>query len=125
MSATPTSVSHAATDLVFVQAYYNLPGIAEEEWLEYHPLASLQRLGEKLRTHVVQQLDLFSESYEYADYFSLAEYENPEDTFDDADLAVFRSGLGAENSDTPLDNLWPRDALQGFRAVMIEGFHFR
>jgi hypothetical protein len=120
MATTPEGTPSTATDVMFVCAYHNLPGISDGEWVEYYTPEGFQRLREDLKSYIEHQLDLFSESYDYADYFSGGEYGNPEDSISDDELPVFRSALAAEDQQTPLPDLHPLDVLQGLRAVMFK-----
>jgi hypothetical protein len=115
-SATPPS---ATSELIFVDAYHNLPGISDGEWVQYYLPGSLQRLRTDLRLYIQHHLDLFSESYDYEDYFSQAEYEDPEDALAVEEMTVFRSALSPEDRGAPWANLWARDLLHGYRAVML------
>jgi hypothetical protein len=104
-----------ATELIFVYAYHNLPDISEAEWIDYYASPEFNGLRDDLKTHIEWQLDLFSDE----DYFSAAEYD-VDDAISDAEKAVFRSGLGPEDRETPFEELHPTDLLAGFRAVMLE-----
>src|ERR1022692_3101387 len=59
-----------ATELIFVNAYHNLPDISEAEWIDYYAPPEFNGLRDDLKTHIEWQLDLFSDE----DYFSAAEY---------------------------------------------------
>lgn len=114
------AVPAAATALIFVQAYHNLPGISEGEWVDCYSSASINRLREDLKRYVEQHLALFSESCDYEEYFSLAEYDDPSDVLFEDELVVFRSVLSVEDRDLPFDELHPRDVLHGHRAVIFK-----
>lgn len=120
--APPNAAPHSnkAADYVFVHAYHDLPGISEGEWVEYYHLASLERLRDDLTRYLEHQLDLFSRSCDYEEYFSLAEYDDPEDALAEAELTVFRSSLSAQDREAPLEELHALDVLRGYRAVMLQ-----
>lgn len=122
MTAKPVPPPNSASDLVFVRAYHNLPGISEGEWVDYYSSASLNRLREDLARYVEHHLDLFSKSYDYEDCFSLAEYGDPDDVLWEDEVAVFRSALSAEDRESPVDELPPRAVLRGYRAVILQRF---
>jgi hypothetical protein len=106
------------TEVIFMYAYHNLPGISEAEWVEYYTLANLHGLQQDLAAYIKQQVDLFSESYDYEDYFSCADYGIVEDWVDESEWPIFRSRLDPEDHARPLGELHPRGVLEGFRGVM-------
>jgi hypothetical protein len=118
METEVTNHSGAPGRWIFVEAYYNLPGIWESEWVEYYPATNLDRLRSELKSHIEHQLDLFSES-EYEDHFSAAEYGNPEEFITADELPLFRAALPKSGQQLPLDELHPRDQLKGYRAVLL------
>jgi hypothetical protein len=107
-----------ATPLLFVYAYHNLPGISDGEWLAYYNPRSLKRLRGDLRGYVQHQLNLFSKCFDFEDAFSQAEYVEIESIGED-EVVVFRSALRLQVRDVPLDELHPRDQLNGLRAVVL------
>ncbi len=104
METEVTNHSGAPGRWIFVEAYYNLPGIWESEWLEYYPATNLERLRSELKSHIEHQLDLFSES-EYEDHFSAAEYGNLEDDVSADELLLFRATLPKSEQRLPLNEL--------------------
>ena len=108
------------TELIFVSAYHNLPGVSEGERVDYYAPHELQRLGSDLTSYIRNQLDLFSENSSYAEYFSLADYDNPADSISEAEEATFRSALSPAELTTPLAELDAREILHGFRAVILK-----
>jgi hypothetical protein len=101
-----------ATELIFVYAYHNLPGISEAAWIDYYAPPEFNGLCDDLKTHIEWQLDLFSESYDYSE-------DNPECSISDDEKAAFRSVQDAEDCGTAVEDLNPLDVLRGFRAVML------
>ena len=120
MTTTTQNPPGTATEVLFVYAYHNLPGISDGSWVEYYAPARLEELRQALKSHIEHQLDLFSESYDYEEYFSIAEYGNPRDSISDDELSTFQSALASEDRQTPLHELHPRDVLWGFRAVILK-----
>ncbi len=109
----------AATELVFVSGYHNLPGISEGYWIEYYTPATFDRFRFDFKRYIEQQLEMFSESYDYEEYFSLADYGDEISEFiDDDEEAAFRSAL--RPIDSPLDDLSSREKLNGFQAVILK-----
>src|SRR5579864_3321983 len=56
------------TDLIFVRAYHNLPGISQGEWIDYYGPASIGRLRQDVKSYVQHQLQLFTMSADYGEY---------------------------------------------------------
>ncbi len=108
------------TNLIFVYAYHNLPGISEREWVEYYPCNALRSICEAVTAEVSEQLDLFANSADYAGYFAGAEYGNPEDSISADEIAIFRSALSKGDRNTPFEELHPLDVLDGFRSVILK-----
>lgn len=105
--------------LIFAQTYYNLPGVWESEWVGYYPATNIDRLRNELKSHIEHQLDLFSESADYEDHFSAADYGNPEDDISPEELPLFRAALPEPERQMPLSDLHPSDQLAGYRAVIL------
>jgi hypothetical protein len=103
---------NTATELLFVHAYHNLPGVSETDWIEYYAPSEFQRLRDDLKAHIELQLELFAE------YLSEAEYD-VESSIGDREEGVFRCGLSPADRDKPVDELNALDTLGGFRAVML------
>jgi hypothetical protein len=80
---------------------------------------SFDRVRRELKQYVQHQLDLFSWNSEYADYFSTAEYADVEESISEDEAAVFQSTLAPEDRGVPLDELHPREQLNGLRAVIL------
>jgi hypothetical protein len=104
--------------LVFVHCAYDLPGVYCAAWIDYYYTADLSRLRHDLIAHVDSQLELFSESADYGDYFCGADYGVSEGSLDDDEEAVFRSALDKENKSCQLDDLRPSEVLEGIRAII-------
>lgn len=116
-----TNIEHApkVTHLVFVHAYHNLPGISQGEWVAYYDLVGIDRLRQDLRRYIQSQLDLFSESFDYGEYFSVAEYDGVWDGLAEDDVKVFKLALSPADRNTAFEELHPSDALNGLRAVVL------
>jgi hypothetical protein len=116
-----TTIKHGpkATDLVFVRAYHNLPGISQGEWVNYYNPASIDRLRQDLKSYIQHQLKLFTISADYGEYFSVAEYDSLWDSLAEHEVSVFRLALQPEDRNTLVEELHPLDGLNGFRAVML------
>jgi hypothetical protein len=112
MSPKAELASVAPTELVFVWAFHNLPGISEAEWVDYYAPHETRRLGGDLKSYIEHQLNLFSENSNYAEYFSLADYDDPADSLGDVEEVTFRSALSPSEQNTPLGELDATAVLQ-------------
>jgi hypothetical protein len=77
-----------ATELIFVSACHNLPGVSEAESIGYYAPGEMERLRGELTLYIDHQLNLFSGHY--SGYFLLAEYDHPADMIHDFEGAAFR-----------------------------------
>ena len=116
-----TNVEHVpnVTHLVFVHAYHNLPGISQGEWIDYYDPAGINQLRQGLKSYIEHQLDLFMQSADYGEYFSVAEYDSVWEGLAEDEIEVFRLALAPEDRNTAFEALHPTDSLKGFRAVML------
>jgi hypothetical protein len=62
-------------------------------------------------------------SFEFGEYFAVADYDSARELLDDEDLITFRSALGRGERDTPLNELHPADTFTGLRAVVLQRLH--
>ena len=99
--------------------YHKLPGISEGEWLEYYRPTALGRLRRDLKNYVNQQLNLFSTSGDYGEFFCVAEFEEWR-SLDEDEIKVFKLALPPEERNTSPEELHPADCLNGLRAVMLQ-----
>jgi hypothetical protein len=106
-----------ATPLLFVYAHHNLPGISDVEWIEYYGPRDQGRFFQDIKIYLQDQLDLFTMSADYGEYFSAAEYDV--DGLGDKELEIFRSALAREERNRPLEDLHSADIFAGLRAVML------
>jgi hypothetical protein len=106
------------TELLFLSVYHKLPGVSDGEQIDCYTPHDHERLRMRLCEHVGFYLTLFSESFEYEDYFSSADYGVQDDFFDDGELEIFRSAIDPEDRETALPELHPRDQFYGCRAVI-------
>ena len=60
------------TDMLFLTIFHNLPGISTGEEIDYYTACDRERLQRDLVSSTEHYLALFSESYDYEDYFSCA-----------------------------------------------------
>src|SRR5580658_9755467 len=95
--------SRVATELLFVYTNHNLPGISEAESVDYYTPREFQRARADLKEHVGHQLDLFTQSWDYANYFADDADDSPEELISDDEVADFRAALAAEDRQTPFD----------------------
>jgi len=119
MSPKPELPSPGSRQLLFVTAYHNLPGISEGEWIAYFATEETNRLRQELASYINHQLDLFSVNSDYAEYFSLADYDNPADSISDSEVEAFRSALSPAERHTSINDLDSYELLRGFRAVIL------
>ena len=108
------------TDTLFLAIFHNLPGISTGEEIDYYTACDRERLQRDLVSRTEHFLALFSESYDYEDYFSCADYAITGDSVDESELDTFRSVLDPDGREGPLTNLHPRDIFNGYRAVIGE-----
>lgn len=106
------------TDILFLTITHDLPGISDGYSIEYYQPASYQRLRGDVSLAAKHYLSLFSESFDYQDCFSSADYGISEDSFDDGEIDIFRSALRAGERRDPFDDLHPRDIFRGCCAVI-------
>lgn len=111
-------LDHQPTQVLFLRVYHNLPGITDGEEIDYYTPGEYGRLQEDLVTHIKRQFDLFSESHDYGDYFSCADYGIPEDWLDDSEIETFRSVLDPDERTLPLSDLHSRSMFKGYRTVV-------
>jgi hypothetical protein len=120
MSPNPDPPPAGPTQLLFVTRYHNLPGLSEGQWIGYYAPSQMDRLRNELTNYINLQLDLFSEHSEYAEYFSLAEYDRPADSISGFEEAAFRSALSPVQRNTDINELDSSEILRGFRAVILK-----
>jgi hypothetical protein len=108
------------TDTRFLTIFHNLPGISTGKEIDYYTACDRERLQRDLVSSTEHYLALFSESYDYEDYFSCADYAITEDWVDESELDTFRSVLDPVEREDPLTNLRPRQIFNGSRAVIGE-----
>jgi hypothetical protein len=104
------------TDILFLSVFHNLPGVLDGAEVCYYVPGDSEILRRDLASAIEHYFTLFSESFEYQDYF--AEYEIYEDSLAAAELEIFRSVLKPVDRTVPLGDLHPRDTFRGCRAVV-------
>jgi hypothetical protein len=72
------------TDTLFLTIFHNLPGISTGEEIDYYTACDRERLQGDIVSSTEHYLALFSESYDYGDYFSCADYPITEDWVDES-----------------------------------------
>jgi hypothetical protein len=110
----------AASDILFLTVFHNLPGVSDGEQVDYYTSSDSESLRRDLASAADRHFTLFSENSEYEDYFSCAEYSIDDDSFDDAEINVFRSVLDVDEGQRSLKDLHPRDTFRGCRAVVAD-----
>lgn len=120
MSPNPDPPHAGPTQILFITGYHNLPGLSEGEWIGYYAPSELDRLRNELTSYINLQLDLFSEHSEYAEYFSLAQYDHPADSISDVEQTTFRSALSPPERHSEINELDSWEILRGFRAVILK-----
>jgi len=116
----PGNARHETSDkILFLHVHYNLPGVWDEEQLHYYRSRDIEKLRNTLHTTIDHLLDLFSGSWELGECFALCDYPSPEDSLDDEEKAVFRSGVSSDDLTDNLDDLWGSDTFSGYRALIL------
>ena len=112
-----------ASDILFLTVFHNLPGVSDGEQIDYYAPSDSESLRRDLASAVERHFTLFSESFEYEDHFSCAEYSIDEDSFDDPEVNIFRSVLDPEEQKRSFEDIHPRDIFRGCRAVVAGRIH--
>jgi len=108
-----------ATELMFVYAHHKLPGVSDGEWVEYYRPSGTNRLRQDLTSYLSRLLELFSTSYEYGEYFAVAEFESLLESLDENEIQVFKLALRTECRDEALEELSPLTIMAGLEAVIL------
>jgi hypothetical protein len=108
------------TDVLVFTIYHNLPGVSEGEEIGYYLPSQAEQPRCELLHGFRRYSELFSQSFEYEDSFSCADYGVDEDSFNDLEMGTFRSALSRTERQQPIEALHPRDVFNGCCAVVAD-----